>query len=165
MMLLCLFSSFLWAEHEHFTGKEIGEYYEFDTEGTRFDQFRHAITFHTKRVVKIPFRVTRFGFHTTKNIIKRSLREIELFLSPSRSIHGRRTQLREALGEWATDPMVENYLLERDRAAGRNLLLGIPNDVATLLRNSLYSVGIRLPRSAWRTLRSFARGTFDCARI
>lgn len=165
IIALLLFCGAGLAKHDHYSEKQIGEYYEFDIEGTRGDQVRRAVTYHTKQVIKAPFHAVGFVYRTTTGAVKRSLKEIELFLSDSRSVTGKRRQLKQALGEWAVDPMVEGYLIEHDRDAGSNCFLGIPSAALKLLKNSLYSVGIALPRGTWRTIKSFAQGTCDCARI
>lgn len=162
-LLLCCGAGL--AEHDHFSDKQIGEFYEFDLVGTRGDQVRRAVTYHTKQVIKAPFQAVGFCFHTASAAVSHTLKEIELFLSDSRSLTGKRRQIKEALGEWAVDPIVEGYLIEHDRDAGTNCFLGIPSAALKLLKNSLYTVGIALPRGTWRTIKSFARGTCDCARI
>ncbi len=161
--LIC-FSTVAWAKKDHLNEKNLGQYYVFDTEGSKKDQIRHEIMYHSKQIIKAPFKAVGYCFRKGRYAASRSLHEIELFLSPSRSVHGHREQVHQALESWSMHPEVENYL-ERDRDASKNILFEIPKNVAALLKNSLFAVGIRLPRAAFRTLKSFVHGAGDCTRL
>ncbi|MCA9508086.1 MAG: hypothetical protein KC505_06685 [Myxococcales bacterium] len=153
------------AKHDHFSEKQIGEYYEFDIEGNNYDQIRRRISFHSKQVIKAPFKATRFCFRTTKDFIKGMAHDIELFLSDSHSIDGNQNNLHHALKSWSEDSEIEAYVLDEPHVSGTNCIIALPHAALKLLKNTLYAVGIRLPRATWRTVKSFASGVSDCARI
>lgn len=142
-----------------------GLFYEYDTEGTRCDQAFRKIGSCTKAVIKAPFQAVEFCYDTTKSTLSRIAHEIELFLSDSRSVAGKRVELRKALADWQADPLVEEYYMEQDRNAGTNVLLGVPRGAWELLKNTLYTAGFRIPRATMRTLKSMISGTCDCATI
>lgn len=156
-----LFSTFICATHDHLKEKNLGQYYAFNTEENPVCE---EIKYHGKQVVKAPFKAVGYCVRKGTKTISKGAHEVELFLSPSRSVHGHRNQITDTLEDLQLHPEFENYVAE-DRDAGQNILFAIPKGVASIVKNTVYTVFIRLPRGGWRTLKSFVHGTGDCTRI
>lgn len=150
------------AEHDHTDKYKAGEFYEYAVEGfTKEEQVKIEARQHSKQVIKAPFKAVGKCFRGGKNLIGRMGKSIELFLSDSRSVNGKRRELKKAMADW--EGQVTSYYdhdLENEGKAS-HCMYGLPYGAWKLLKNTLFTVGIRLPRATARTVRDFVLGTRD----
>jgi hypothetical protein len=157
LLLYVGFSSGMVAGHEHIK-MPLGEFYEYDIEGDRGERIRHEISFHTKQVIKAPFKAIGWCCYTSKSGLKKMSISIEQYLGASRGMNGRREELTYAMTEW------EHYVGEHPGHEGdqKRFLFGLPEDAFAALRRILYAAGFEFPRATLQTVRRFLRGVNDC---
>ncbi len=141
--------------------RRMGEYYDYDTQGTRGDRIKHNIGHGTLKVMTAPFRGIRKGYRGIKHVVNGAKNHAEIFLTDAASIDGRRDDLRDVLEKWEHSDDLKT-IMERERKKGNRFLFGLPHDAWKLLKATIYTAGFRLPRATWRGLKHAVIGTRDC---
>lgn len=152
--------------HDHNNVKEsrIGEYYEFDTEGTKGDRVGRQLRHCTCKTITAPFRSIRFCYRKTKHLLRAARNNAETVLMNDAAHIDGHSKIREVLDNWEMSPDTKE-IIENDREAGSNCMFGLPQGAWKLLKSALHTAGFKFPRAVWRTIRSFGRGSADCAGI
>ncbi len=102
-------------------------------------------------------------FHEGKQAIKNMVKSIKLFLSDSPNGHEKK--LSQALGEWESQLAFADYYEHDLEPEKSNILLAAPEIAWHLLRNILYTVGIRLPKATIKTTKKIIHATYDCFKV
>lgn len=147
--------------HHPYKTSQIGEYYEYDLED-HDKKITREFCFHTKQVLKTPFKAVSFCYRGGKSVIKKVRRSIELYLSDSRSIKGRRRELKKALSDWEGEMHFTNFYAKASKQDDTHCLYGLPQGAYKALKNILYTAGFRLPRATLRVVRDIIHGACDC---
>lgn len=156
VVVLALISGAISANHGHFKDRQTGEYYEYD-----LDRTEDKIRFHSKQVLKAPFKACAWSYRSGKSGLRKTVKAIELFLSDSRSINGQRQQLKKAMAGFEGQ-MFEDYYGINNRSKKSDGLLYVPKKAWRILRNTLFVVGFRFPRATWKTIKSMVYGATSC---
>lgn len=160
MIFIALVAAHAWSEPRHLSNKELGEYLEYDLEGSKRAIIRRELSYHTKQIIKAPFKATRWVSRRVVRGIRGAVVSVRGFFSESRSVSGRRADISRALDDWQSQLYYNDYhnLEGRDRQVS---LLAIAGDSWFLLRRSLYTAGVILPRESWRTLKAGVYAAFN----
>jgi hypothetical protein len=105
----------------------------------------------------------RSHFQEGKQAIKNMVKSIKLFLSDSPNGHDKK--LSQALGEWENQLVFADYYEQNHEPEKSNVLLAAPTAAWHLLRNILYTVGIRLPKATIKTTKKIIHATYDCFKV
>lgn len=149
--------------HEHEMKKsQVGEFYEYDIEGSHSDQVKREVGYHTKQVIKAPFKFVGKCYRTSKSAIKGALHSIELFLSDSRSINGKRQNFKNAVSDFEGSAAFNDYYNHENDREGSHCMFGAPNALWKVFKNFLYTAGFVFPRETWIIMKSIFHGTCAC---
>lgn len=150
------------AEYKPYKDEQIGEYYEYDLEGTPKERDRRKARYHARKTIKAPFKASRALFHVSKKTLKKTSRLIKNYLSGKKGTYKGSGDLNKALTTWegalGFDPRGSSA--ERSRHEG---MFFIPHELWRLLKYSLYVAGFRLPRAIKKELIKMVYGTFGYA--
>ncbi|MCA9508926.1 MAG: hypothetical protein KC505_10945 [Myxococcales bacterium] len=149
-----------WSETKHISNNEIGEYLEYDLERNKAAILKREAKYHGAKIIKAPLIATRKINKKVANKISQTKNSIKLFFSSSRSVSGNRSAIPHALENWQSTFYYNDYrnLERRDQPVS---LMSIAGDSWYLLKRSLYTAGVVLPRESWRTLKSLVYGAFN----
>lgn len=148
------------GEQKHLSRTEIGEYLEYDLERSRAVMMRREISYHGKKIIKAPFKATRWISARIARGMRNAALSAQRFFSDSHSVSGRHREIARALDDWQSQLYYNDYhnIEGRDRQTS---LLAIAGDSWFLLKRSLYTAGVILPRESWRTLKAGVYGAFN----
>lgn len=161
IVLSSFFSGWSLAEHSHIKAP-VGEFYEYDIEGDHKEKVKRELSFHTKQVIKAPFKAVQWCYRTSRESLRKISKSIELFLSSSRSVDKRQEELRQAVSEWEHQMKAANYYGYDDKREHKRFLFGLPEDAWAALKSILYTAGFKFPRATLQTVKRFIHGTRHC---
>ncbi len=157
LLLLIFYTNSSFAAKDFYKREEIGQYYEYDMEGSRAHMIWHKLRGHAKSAAGVPFKSVRWSVGKAHRSTVAMVKSVKLFLSPSHSINGRRTAIQNALDDWERHLPYNDYrhLAHRENSVA---LTDIASDSWLLLKKSLYNAGVVLPRESYRTLKALIKG-------
>ncbi len=160
VIFICAIAAPVVASSHHAEDFQPGEYYEYDLVGSHKDQARRELTHHTKEVIKAPFKFVQKCSRTTKHALSRALHNVEIFLSDSNSINGKRREFKKAASQFETQAALNDYYVHDDEKG--QCLFGFPAATWKAFKRSLYMAGFQFPRFIWRGMKSAFRGVCTC---
>jgi hypothetical protein len=140
----------------HYRPGKLGEYYEYDVEGTPKERARRRAKHRVARVIKTPIKYGARGAVLFAKAMKKSLRRLEEYLHGPMS-DSERAKLGQALTDWET--AMGAYPKRHDLRKPEGLSY-VPIHAWRLFKYSLYKVGFSLPRSIKRAVKKSFYHTF-----
>ena len=138
------------AEYMPFKKDQIGEYYEYDIEGSPRDQLFKKYRRRSKKILFTPLGISRQGLGLGRKGLKKISHAVEIYLSGHKQ-----NNINKALSDWegalSFDPG------EKSKSAPG--LLYAPREIWRLLKYSLYLAGFRLPREVMKKIKDLVYGT------
>jgi hypothetical protein len=132
------------AEYEYYKQGLIGEYYEYDVEGSpRMRSFRnkkHVVGHVVKKPFKASWKASKYSYAG----VKRGSRLLERYLKGSAHDEHEQQKLARALTEWETALAMST---EHKKSKSPQGLLYVPCESWRLFKYSLYLAGFALPRA------------------
>jgi hypothetical protein len=141
------------ATYEPYKKDNIGEYYEYDLEGSAHKKARKKARYRSKKIAS--------SFYTKSHRVKKSrhkLRKISTLLENYLS-NTHKQNIHKTLNNWhqMLDLNLVNYQRRHHSSPGP---LYIVRESWRLLKYSLYIAGFRLPRAVKKTLKNMLYGSF-----
>lgn len=146
------------AGYKPYKADQIGEYYEYDLEGTPKERDRRKARYHARKTMMIPLKVGTGVFRVSIKAIKKTSHAVEAYLRGKKRPYTRGGDLNKALTTWEGalrfDPRGPSSNPKRHEG-----LFFIPHESWRLLKYSLYLAGFRLPRATKKVLKNMVYGT------
>lgn len=155
--IILLFTAFgLAAEREYYKKGQIGEYYEYDVEGTprhrAFRNHEHHLSQGIKKPVKAMIKTGHYGHMG----LKRGKTLLENYLKGTAQDEHQQQKLTKALSDWETALTANRQHKAPKSPPG---LLYAPQEAWRLFKYSLYLAGFALPRSLKRGAKNIVVNT------
>ena len=141
--------------------KDLGEYYEYDTEGSQNDQIRREVLHGCKTVASLPFKAVKLSGRKTKKLIKSMVSEIKSLIMLHDQKHNKK-KINSALSNWE-NIMVHDHTLRHGNLSKKQALTYFPTKAFDTLQSILFNVGISLPISVFRSIKGAIYGGFNGA--
>ena len=147
------------AEPMPYKTDQIGEYYEYDIEGSAKDQALRKFRRKSKKVLMAPLKVSWRGVIRGKKTLKKTSQAVEAYLSGHKMPYAKRVNLNKALTDWEGALNFDPNGLGEEKTKSAPGLLYIPREAWRLLKYSLYLAGFKLPRETARKVKDMVYGT------
>jgi len=143
------------AEYMPFKQEQIGEYYEYDIEGTPKDQALRKYRKKSTKIVISPLKASLRGARISRKALKKTFRAVEAYLSGHKKPYNHEKNLQKGLSDWET----ALSFAPKEKSKTAPGMLYIPREAWRLLKYSLYLAGFRLPRESAKMVKNMVYGT------
>lgn len=142
----------------HIKEDQQGEYYEYDLIGDGKTRVLREMRYHSKQIIKAPFKLVGKCYHSTRDALRSAMQSIELFLSDSRSINGRRRDLQNALSQFETEAVIGDFYAHEGERDDAQCMFGVPSGLWRMFKHVLYTAGFRIPRETMHAVKNIFHG-------
>jgi hypothetical protein len=149
-------------KYQRYKKDQIGEYYEYDVEGSKHAQKRRKARYRAKKITFAPAKSSWHGLKNTHKIIKKTSHALEAYLRGEHQNYNKKN-LNKALTDWEGALRFEPHGHRSYKKHSSQGPLYVPRESWRLLKYSLYQAGFRFPKAVKKTLKNMVYGTFNLA--
>ena len=147
------------AEPMPYKKNQIGEYYEYDIEGSAKDQAFRKYRRKGEKILIAPLKASWRGVIISKKALKKTSQAVEAYLSGRKAPYAQRRNLNKALTDWEGALSFDARGRQGEKSKSTPGLLYIPREAWRLLKYSLYLAGFKLPRKTAKKVKDMVYGT------
>lgn len=147
---IIIFLAFAWgatAEHDYYKKGQIGEYYDYDVEGSPRKRVINDHAYSLSHALKKPVKALDKSAHVSYRALKQGSSLLEKYLKGTAQDAKQQQKLAHALTDWETALSANIKARATKSSPG---LLYAPKEAWRLFKYSLYLAGFALPRALKR---------------
>ena len=158
MIYILIFSIF--ASNISFS-QNLGEYYEYDTEGSKARQMSREALSSGKKIIKKPFSLSKHGASKIAHGIYGVVKQVKDFIKHNHvDYQQNKTMINNALSGWQ-DLVLRDPSMSDKKITKQQALVYFPNKMFHTLQTTLIRLGIRLPMHILDGIRGTINGAMN----
>lgn len=139
--------------------QNLGEYYEYDTEGGKAKQASKKALSHSKKIIKTPFHISKHGAIKVTSLFRGIFKQVKDFIKHNHTDYRQnKTMINNALSGW------QNLVLTDPSMTGvskKEALIYFPHKIFNALQTNFIRLGVRLPMHILDGIRGTINGAVN----